>query len=59
MKIESTKGNVDVGNIEAAAQWIGEQQPAYVSVNGVDIDYESDDEDDAIAVKIARALESF
>jgi hypothetical protein len=38
MRIESTKGRIEVETIEAAAAWLVEMQPSHAAIDGVDID---------------------
>jgi hypothetical protein len=58
MKITSTKGTATVDTIEAAAAWLVEMQPAYASVDGVDLDCdvaEWTEENATAAIEAARA----
>jgi len=41
MNITSTKGTATVDTIEAAAAWLVEMQPAYASVDGIDLEHDA------------------
>ena len=53
--IESTKGTVTVGSYREAAEWLIEYQPSSASVDGEIVDWDADDDVDAITRRIVAA----
>jgi hypothetical protein len=61
MKITSTKGTATVDTIEAAAAWLVEMQPAYASVDGIDLEHDAaewTEENATAAIEAALAGDS-
>lgn len=62
MKICSTMGSDTVASAREAAAWIARYRPSYVGIDdadgiGIEIDYEADDEEEDILLRIVAALE--
>ncbi len=57
MKIESTKGSVEVSTIEEATRWLEEMQPSHASIDGHDIESPSGEWTDENATpRVAAAM---